>query len=149
MKIIMKQTQNILESEVEIRYLEVDDEITALIRYVENKNTSLIGEDDGKKHRIKQASIHYIESVDKKVFIYTEGRVYRSPLRLYQVAKQLNPDAFVQVNKCCVLNIDMLDSIQTLKNSQLEATLLSGEKILVSRTFTPALKKTLDIKRSE
>jgi len=54
--------------------------------------------------------------------------------------EQLREYAFVQVSKSCFINMDVLESIRTMLNSRLEATLINGEKINVSRTYLSGIK---------
>ncbi|HWQ74703.1 MAG TPA: LytTR family DNA-binding domain-containing protein, partial [Syntrophomonas sp.] len=46
----------------------------------------------------------------------------------------------VQVSKSCLINMNVLESIRTLFNSRLEATLINGEKVNVSRTYLAAIR---------
>ena len=145
MKLFLKQTPQLQEPEVEIRYAKADESIDALIQYISTLGLHISGEENGKTYKLKAASVYYIESVDKQVFIYTDTRVYSSSLRLYQLLEQLQDLCFVQISKTCALNLDMLESIQTLKNSRLEATLINGERLHVSRTYVPKIKLALDL----
>ena len=37
----------------------------------------------------------YIESVDKRTFLYTEESVYETPLRLYELEERLAPYTYI------------------------------------------------------
>ncbi|WAG63466.1 LytTR family transcriptional regulator DNA-binding domain-containing protein [Clostridium estertheticum] len=45
---------------------------------------------------------------------------------------------FIQINKACIMNINVLDSVNTLFNSRLKATLINGENVIITRTYIPA-----------
>jgi len=143
MKIFLKQVPGLQEPEIEIKYSEIDNEIDSLVRYIQNNDSYIYGEENGRKCKLRASTIYYIESVDKQTFIYTDKNVYHSSLRLYQLAGQLKRLDFVQISKSCILNLNMLEDIQTLKNSRLEATLLNGEKLHVSRTYIKKIKDAL------
>ena len=87
--------------------------------------------------------IFYIESVDKRTFVYTKEAVFRSERRLCQLEEELAKYDFVKVSRNCLLNLNELVHIKVLSNSRLEAELTNGEKIIVSRTYIPAIKRML------
>ena len=84
-----------------------------------------------------------IESVDKRTFIYTKGMVFRSEKRLYQLENELKEYDFVKMSRTCLVNINELVHIKALANSRLEAELSNGEKIIVSRTYIPEIKRKI------
>ena len=135
MKLIKRQIAGQLETEVEIRYAEMNTEIIKLIECLQQTENFIYGTDNGRQYKIRIYDIYYAESVDKKTFIYTKDAVFRSELRLYQLAEILKTDDFVQVSKFCLINMNVLESIRTLFNSRLEVTLINGEKVNVSRTY--------------
>ena len=129
--------------EVTIRYMQMDESVKRLISLIESSGYALVGSDNGRQYKISAADIYYIESVDKRTFIYTKEQVYRSEKPLYKLIDELKGFGFLQVSKFCILNLDMLSHIVTLKNSRLETTLTNGERITVSRTYIPAIKQAL------
>jgi len=139
----LTQIKDLPRIEVEIRYPEMNKTVQQLIRRIESVNHAIYGNDNGRQYRIPYEDIFYIESVDKKTFIYTEKQVFRSDMRLYQLLDDLASFEFVQVSKSCILNINVLESIQTLANSRIEVTLQNGERLNVSRTYIPQIKKAL------
>lgn len=140
MKLILTQHCELPETEVEIRYAEMDTGVQNLVKRIEQGDRHLYGEDNGRQYRILIDDIFYTESVDRKTFIYTKSEVFRSELKLYQLMDKLKGTDFVQVNKSCILNINVLDNIKTLLNSRMEGTLTNGEKITISRTYISAIK---------
>ena len=68
--------------------------------------------DDHAERMINILDIYYIESVDKKTFVYLENGVYRTDFRLYQLKNKLQTYGFVQISKSCILNINILDNIR-------------------------------------
>jgi len=134
-KLIKRQLDGQLETEVEIRYAKMDTEVIKLIERIEQTENFIYGTDNGRQYKIRISDIYYAESVDKKTFIYTKEAVFRTELRLYQLIEMLKAHDFVQVSKFCLINMNVLESIRTLFNSRLEVTLINGEKVNVSRTY--------------
>ncbi|WP_010681306.1 LytTR family DNA-binding domain-containing protein [Acetivibrio cellulolyticus] len=134
--------------EVEIRYREMNSYVEELVKKIESFNHTIFGDDNGRQYKINVCDIYYIESVDKKTFIYTKEQVFRSELKLYQLFNELADYDFVQINKACILNINVLESLQPLVNSRIEAKLSNGERLNVSRTYIPDIKKALTVERN-
>ncbi len=118
MKLIMSQQAGLVETEVEIRYGEMNAAIQSLAKKIEAAESYLYGEENGRQYRIPLADILYIESVDRKTFIYTTSAVYRSELKLYRLLELLTGGDFVQVSKSCILNIDALENVVSVFNKQ-------------------------------
>jgi len=136
----MKKQSDLAETEVEIRYTELNDDIRNLARRIEQYDSYICGPDSERQYRIRISDMYYVESVDKKTFIYTKTEVFRSELRLYELLEKVKDFDFVQVSKACIVNINVIDSIRSLVNSRLQATLTNNEKVNVSRTFLPQIK---------
>ena len=140
MKLILKEQPEISETEVEIRYAKLDAEVQNLAKRIEQQERYLYGSDNGRQYRILLADIFYAESVDRKTFIYTQSDVFRCELKLYQLLDKIDSPDFLQVSKSCILNLQVLEHIQTLFNSKLEGTLTNGEKITITRTYIPKIR---------
>lgn len=140
MKLILTHQAGLAEAEVEIRYAEMNARLQSIVRRVETAESYLYGGDNGRQYRIAPDDILYIESVDRKTFIYTAKAVFRSELKLYQILERLADADFVQVSKACILNINALENVRMLLNSRMEGTLSNGERITISRTYLPAIR---------
>ena len=129
---------------VHIIYPVMDDRVNQLIHIIKGFDNRIVAMDDNKNILLCGEDIFYIESVERKTFLYTHNAVYRSPKKLYQFFGELADNGFVQVSKSCLLNLNKLDSVKVLLNSRLEATLVNGEKVIISRRYIPAIKQWLD-----
>ena len=128
------------EIEVSIKFPEMNREVMRLIALVRSTDTQIRCVADGKEMLLNASDIYYVESVDKRTFIYCENKVYRTDLRLYQLLETLSPVGFVQISKSCILNIHVLDFVRPLLNSRMEATLKNGERLNVSRKYLVNIK---------
>jgi len=129
--------------EVSIRYANMTKDIQRIISLLKSLDTQVKCSDNGIERMVNASEIFYVESVDKKTFLYLEKNVYRTDLRLYQLADDLVHLGFVQVSKSCILNINVLESIKPLMNSRMEATLKNGEKIHINRKYLSDIKQAL------
>jgi len=149
LKFIKKQIEGLNEVEVELRYAEMNNDIIKLIKSIENNEKFIYGTDEGRQYKIRVSEIYYAESVDKKTFLYTKSSVFRTELRLYQLIETLKANDFIQISKSCIVNMDVLESIRALSNSCLEATLINGEKVNVSRKYLTDIKTAFVAKEEE
>ena len=104
---------------------------------------TILGYENNHIYRIKLQDIYYFESVDNKVFLYCEDKVYESKLKLYEI-ENLCKDYF-RASKSMVLNIDAIDSVKPTISGRFCAVLNNGEKIEISRQYVPILRNMLGI----
>ena len=142
MKLILKEKSNV-ELTVTVEYPEKSSQLSRIIQKLKSENQFLIGSENGRDYKVLMPDIFYIESVDKRTFVYTRDMVFRSEKRLYQLENELKECDFVKISRNCLVNINELVHIRALANSRLEAELSNGEKIIVSRTYIPEIKRML------
>lgn len=142
MKLILKENPDI-ELTVTVEYPEENAQVSRIIQKLQAEEAFLIGSENGRSYKVRMPEIFYVESVDKRIFVYTKEAVFRSEKRLCQLEKELAKYDFVKVSRSCLVNLNELVHIKALSNSRLEAELTNGEKIIVSRTYIPAIKRML------
>lgn len=143
MIITKKKNEELPEVYVQVTYPRETSETERLFSMLHSLDKQLLCMNEYREQRINAADILYIESVDKKTFVYLKECVVRTEGRIYQLKEQLAGAGFVQINKACLLNINQLTSIMPLHNSRLEALLNNGEKLLVSRKYLGEIKQAL------
>ena len=143
MKLKEEHDPSCAEIEIAIRYAEKSSKVERIISYLQSVDRQLKCDIDDAEKMIDIADIYYIESVEKKTFVYLEKLVYHTNFRLYQLTEDLRDYGFVQISKSCILNINVLDSIKPLLNSRMEATLKNGEKVFINRKYLHKVKKAL------
>lgn len=131
------------EQEVDIRYAHMTSEIERVASFIRNMNVSVKCRTEDGECYISAADIYYVESVDKKSFVYCREKVYQTDYRLYELEEELRGNGFVRISKSCILNIEVLQAIRPLLNSRLEASLLNGEKVFISRKYLSEVKNIL------
>lgn len=102
---------------------------------------------EGNMTSIDLEDILYIESVDRKCFIYTVNKVYESFNKLYELEQQLEQYLFVRINKSCVVNLKNIDSIKTYLDRRLLITMSNGEQLIVSRQYAGSIKTLLGVNK--
>lgn len=142
MKLTLREEKN-QELEVTIMYPELNNNVKHLIDCVKKFDQTISVYNEDRNSRLNISMIYYIETLERKVFVYTEHEIYRSNKKLYQLEEELTEYGFIKVNKSCLLNPNILKSIKNVYNSRLEAELINGDKISISRTYIPNIKEAL------
>lgn len=143
MRLILRERQDLEHPEVIIEYRELTDGVKRVSAFVRSVDQSISCKREGEEFSIPLSDVFYIESVDKKTFVYGETEVYQTGLRLAELEKMLSHAGFVRVSKSVILNIEKLQGVKNLANSRLEAFLSNNERICVSRKYLKEIRKVL------
>lgn len=128
---------------IEIQCHSISEEVREIVAFVKSRQGQLTGTADERQYVISISDIFYIESVDNRNFIYTKDKVYETRHKLYELEEMLKEKRFLRVSKSTLLNLMKVSSIKPALNSRFVAVLFSGEQIVISRKYVPALKQTL------
>lgn len=126
-----------------IEYPILDAKTKSLIKKIKALDFVVNGNRNGKVFQVPVADIYYMEAVERKTFLYTKDEVYMTDKKLYEFEEMFRETGIIRISKSCLMNMDMLYSIKQLMNSQLEATLLNGEKLIIARTYLKSIKNIL------
>lgn len=135
MKLTIEQTLENDEVEITIKCGVMDDRLRRLIENIRQYSFSLQCKKGTELFSIPLEDIYYIESVDKKTFIYCKSEVYENITSLSELEEKLSTNSFIRVNKSCILNLNYLSSVNPLWNHRLEAILKNNEKIIITRHY--------------
>ncbi|MBQ4816957.1 LytTR family DNA-binding domain-containing protein [Bacillus pumilus] len=134
---------------VSFHIYELNSTIEKLIQQVEQSAPFFLAKDP-EKENMKKISYHdilYIESVDKRSFLYTTDGVFLIKEKLFELEKQLEEHDYVRISKSMILNIDSITAISPKTSGRFEANLTNGEKVMISRFYIQALKEKLGLRR--
>ncbi len=142
---ILKYEQDLTKNDIEIliKYAKRDKDVERISTILQLADTRIKCRMDEMDKYLNISDVYYFESVDKRTFAYCERSVYRTELRLYQLSKDFAKFGFLQINKACILNINVLDTIKPLFNSRMEATLKNGERLYITRKYLDSIKRAL------
>ena len=99
MKITLNQDPSYPETEVIINCSQADEDILRLVAMLRVYQKKLVGILDGERHLLDVKDILYIDTADKKTFLYTEKAVYESALRLYELEEALRELDFLRAGR--------------------------------------------------
>jgi DNA-binding LytR/AlgR family response regulator len=130
---------------VEIHCREVTSETKRLERYISRFDERLQATSEGNTYNVQIDEILYIESVDKKTFLYTTGHVLKTEKRLYELEELLDEKTFFRASKSVIVNLNKITKLKPEVTRNILATLTNGEVIVISRRNVKALKELIGV----
>ncbi|MCR4867607.1 MAG: LytTR family transcriptional regulator DNA-binding domain-containing protein [Lachnospiraceae bacterium] len=144
MKVKVRQVSLYEDEEALISAVELTDDIKSAIDILENNCRVVPVISDSKTIMLKTDAIYYIESVDKRTYVYTKENCYETRYRLYELEDILS-FYFLRVSKAMIINIRKIRAVKAELNGRMRADLLNGEQITISRAYVKELKGKLGI----
>ena len=145
MKITIEEISCDREEEIIIRCHNINSDTVKLLQELKTTQREITGYKGGEIHRLCFDEIYYFEVVENKSFLYCENDVYESRLKLYEFEQLSLETGFFRAAKSMIINSDKIDYITPSLSGRFEATLLNGEKVVVSRQYVGELKKRMGI----
>ena len=130
---------------VEIHCREVTSETERLERYIGRFDERLQATSEGNTYNVQIDEILYIESVDKKTFLYTTGHVLQTEKRLYELEELLDEKTFFRASKSVIVNLNKITKLKPEVTRNILATLTNGEVIVISRRNVKALNELIGV----
>ena len=121
MQVIVERVNSKEEEQAVIKAVEVTDEIS-----------------------IKASAVYYIESVDKKTFVYTKQGCYDCKYRLYELEVMLG-GYFMRCSKSMIINLKKIKNVKSQISGRVDATMLNDEIVVISRGYVKEVKRRLGI----
>ena len=145
MKISVNERPDIAETEVTVNCRTADGEVLRLIASLRAYDRKLTGLRDNQTFLLRPGDVFYIDTVDKRTFLYLERAVYETPLRLYELEERLQGEDFFRAGKSSIVNLGRVASLQPELGGRMILTMENGEKLYVSRQYAAAIKARLGI----
>ena len=127
-----------------IKAVEITDEISGAVELLEGDDKGFAVSQEGKTYIIKASSVYYIESVDKKTFVYTKQGCYDTKYRLYELEVLLG-GYFMRCSKSMIINLKKVRTVKSQISGRIDATLLNDEVVVISRGYAKEVKRRLGI----
>ena len=113
------------EENAVISVAEMTDSIRNAVDMLENQCRTIPVVSDGKTMMCRTDQIYYIESVDKRSFVYTKAGCYETRHRLYELEELLDA-RFLRCAKAMIINIRKIRSLKGELNGRMRAEMLNG-----------------------
>lgn len=131
------------EDEIIFKYRRMTPDIERILNFINGSNKKLSGWKEKTLTLIDPNTILYIESVDGKVFAYTQEDVLQLDSPLNQLEQLLTDINFFRCSKSMIVNINKVESLKSLPSNRIDASMCNGEHIMISRTYASDFRKRL------
>ena len=145
MRLSIEEGEQFTETEVVIRCRKNEGQLTRLISLLQSFDKKLSGQKDGQTYLLEMEQVLYIDTADKRTFLYTAEGVYETPLRLYELEERLRDKDFFRAGKSALVNFNAIQSLRPDMGGRIRLTMEGGETVYVSRQYAPWLKKRLGL----
>lgn len=145
MKLELVPDATVEETEITVRYRESNDEVERLIAVLRAADKKLTCTKDGSIYLLQPREILYVETVDKKTFLYAQNEFYESPLRLYEVEGMLGGFGFIRISKSMLVNFGAVRALRPQYGGRLLLTLTNGEELEASRMYAATIKQLIGV----
>lgn len=85
----------------------------------------------------------FIETLEKRAYIHTDGDVFESPMRLFELEDALEDTEFVRASRQVLLNFDHVAAIRPELNGRLVLEMDEGTNLLASRSYATDIKRKI------
>ena len=142
-------------------------EVEQVEKFVRSLSITIPAKYEDEIYKLYPTDIYYIETIDRRTYLYTASRVYESSENLLSLEKLLEAAGFIRVRKNCIINKYKLRSMMISKNdggvlhgtmlaqgvgherdsgaflpdSHIEAVLGNDEHIVVTRSYIAGIKE--------
>lgn len=146
MRIKIEVDKDLTENEIIIRCNNLDNNIIALKKIVNNINANdkqFVFYKKEKEYYFILDNILFFETSDKNIDAHTNDDVYQIKYKLYELENML-PNNFIRVSKSTILNINHIYSINhNITSSSTVEFHKSYKQVYVSRFYYKELKERL------
>jgi len=143
LKINISIDPGVSETEILIMAPAIGDELEKVIASLRALDFKLTGTSRGQTHILDASEVLYIDTVDKKTFLYTENEVYETALKLYELEQQLSTNDFFRAGKSSVINFNKIRSLKADMDGRIIVVMENKEKLVVSKQYASFIKNKL------
>lgn len=143
LNLLLQQKRELKNVEVEIRYPRMTEQVSRMVQFIKQCDIVIEGFNKDEIRQISLDQIYYMETADRKTFIYLEQQVYESRKTILALETILEGSTIVRIGKSTLLNISMVKNVKPYPNHRILVELNNGENIIVSRKYILALKERI------
>lgn len=145
MKIEILVDEKVTDMKITVTCKQLTPNVEKLLATLRMMDNQLTGKKNGEIYLLDIKKVIYIESVDRKCFIYTFDEVYESDFHLYELEEQLEEYGFLRISKSFLIHLQNIQSLKSDINRKIRITMNNGEQIIASRQYAEELKKRLGV----
>lgn len=145
LKINIQVDENASDLVISVTCKQLTPEIEKLLLMLRMLNRQLTVKKGEETYLLDVEKVIYIESVERKCFVYTTAEVYESDFKLYEMEQRLEECGFFRGSKSCLIHLHSIQSLKSDINRKIKVTMINGEQIIVSRQYADELKRRLGV----
>lgn len=146
MKVSVHTVATAEETEVVITCRRITPEVERVMALLRTTGRELSGRKAGETFLVPADQVLYIDTADKRTFLYTGEAVYETGMKLYELEELLSDTEFFRAGKSCIVNWRQIVSIKADLDRRLMVTMTNGEKLVVSRQYADYVRRRLGVK---
>lgn len=131
------------EESISVRYREMTPPVSKIISILNGEKSKLWGRTDEGSICFDAEDILYLESVDDKVFAYTDKAVIKLDGTLNSFMEDAGGETFFRCSRSMIININKVVSLKGMSSNRIDACLEGGEHIIISRRYAVEFRKVL------
>lgn len=143
MKIRIEEDPSAEELEVVIRCRQTNEQVMGMLELLRMADRKITGYRDSETWILDVGRILYIDTVEKRTFLYLADEVYETPLKLYELEERLAGFDFFRASKSSIINFNQIQSLKPEFGGTMQVTMSNGERLNVSRQYARAIKEKL------
>ena len=146
MKITINIDEGLNETEIIVNCGTLTPETEQIISALRLLDKQITVTKDNESYFLDISKIIYVESVDRKTFVYTSDDCFETKLKLYEIEERLCNCGFLRTGKAGLVQLKYVRSLKSEINRKLRLTLENGEQLIVSRQYADELKRRLGVR---
>lgn len=131
------------EDELILNYRQMNSEVEAALVFMEKHQKKMVGKSNGETVVFSPEEILYIEKVDHKTFAYTDDNAIELDISLFSIELMLDDGSYFRCSKSMIVNVNKVERLRSMPSNRIDATLVNGEHIIISRTYASDFRKLL------
>ena len=146
MKISININPDNPETEISLTCPSLTPEVEKLLSMIRVMDSKLTVKKDGEVFLLDLGEILYLETMERKCFVYTDKTVYETDAKMYELEQQLAASGFFRVSKSTLLQLKHIKSLRADLNHRIRITMDNGEQLIASRMYADDLRERLGLR---
>lgn len=136
----------VAENEVVLRCPALDEEMLRVLSLLRSSLQKLcVWNEERQITLLSPSEVLYCESVEERTFVYTAQAVLQTALGLAELESRFSDLGLFRVGKSALANLYHIRTLSSQPGGRIEATLETGERLVVSRHYAPLLRERLGL----
>lgn len=133
------------ELQVIIQCIRADEQVNRLKSHIELFDNKIQAKSDKEICFVKLMDVLYFETVDNRMYLYTEDDVMEIGYRLYELEAILPTEDFIRISKSQIVNVNKINTLKPEINRTILVTMCNKEQLYISRKYVKAFRSLLSI----